>query len=29
MAFTLDLGDKALDFKLIATDSEIYTSKLL
>ena len=25
MAFTLDIGDKALDFKLIATDSEIYT----
>ena len=25
MAFTLEIGDKALDFKLIATDGEVYT----
>ena len=25
MAFTLELGDKALDFKLIATDGNVYT----
>ena len=25
MAFTLEIGDSALDFKLIATDGEIYT----
>ncbi|MXY95044.1 MAG: thioredoxin family protein, partial [Caldilineaceae bacterium SB0664_bin_27] len=25
MAFTLELGEKAIDFKLIATDGEIYT----
>ena len=29
MAFTLDIGDKALDFKLIATEQRDLHSRLL